>query len=195
MQSMDASFVRRPIQRQQDAELDVEIVTVNEEAEQMLRAVLDDFESLLWFSYRKEFVPIGQVHNVKDTSYWSKLTNVFQGSGYTSDAGWGCMLRYEHTFYNIFFRTGQMMLAHAFMLQHLGRQWRLPIPLRSSYKSKKSKKVQHYVSLAAQQEVVMDKLSMSEVQTIQSSDGAIVVTGAPSGELPPQYLMVRVLIC
>jgi len=49
--------------------------------------------SRLWFSYRRNFVPIGD-------------------SGLTSDKGWGCMLR-----------CGQMILAQALISRHLGSGW------------------------------------------------------------------------
>ncbi|VDK77389.1 unnamed protein product [Litomosoides sigmodontis] len=49
--------------------------------------------SLLWFTYRKNFQPIG-------------------GTGPTTDQGWGCMLR-----------CGQMLLARALVMRHLGRNW------------------------------------------------------------------------
>lgn len=56
--------------------------------------LLSDVRSRLWFTYRKKFSPIG-------------------GTGPSSDAGWGCMLR-----------CGQMILGQALVCRHLGRAWR-----------------------------------------------------------------------
>jgi len=49
--------------------------------------------SKIWMTYRKNYPPIG-------------------GTGPMSDTGWGCMLR-----------CGQMMLAHALVCRHLGKDW------------------------------------------------------------------------
>ncbi|CAG8511685.1 9226_t:CDS:10 [Ambispora leptoticha] len=54
----------------------------------------DDFTSRIWCTYRHNYAPI-------------RPTN------FTSDAGWGCMLR-----------TGQSLLANALIIQFLGREWR-----------------------------------------------------------------------
>eukprot|EP01116_Phalansterium_solitarium_P017591 TRINITY_DN4377_c0_g3_i1.p1 TRINITY_DN4377_c0_g3~~TRINITY_DN4377_c0_g3_i1.p1 ORF type:complete len:348 (-),score=88.79 TRINITY_DN4377_c0_g3_i1:71-1114(-) len=52
---------------------------------------LEAFRSITWFSYRKDFPPISP-------------------SSYSSDSGWGCMLR-----------SAQMMLYQAFVFHYLGR--------------------------------------------------------------------------
>ncbi|KZT08838.1 uncharacterized protein LAESUDRAFT_757025 [Laetiporus sulphureus 93-53] len=87
-----------------------------------------DFTSRIWLTYRSQFQPI------RDTTLSALETeieeNVVLGNspqpkrwnwslggekGWTSDTGWGCMLR-----------TGQSLLANALLHLHLGREWRRP---------------------------------------------------------------------
>uniref|UniRef100_A0A914X332 Cysteine protease n=1 Tax=Plectus sambesii TaxID=2011161 RepID=A0A914X332_9BILA len=62
-------------------------------AKQDLEEIKHFIRSRLWFTYRKNFMPIG-------------------GTGPVSDQGWGCMLR-----------CGQMLLAQSLIVRHLGREW------------------------------------------------------------------------
>lgn len=66
-----------------------------------LDSIRRDIRSKLWFTYRKGFTPIGD-----------------NSSAFTSDKGWGCMLR-----------CGQMVLAQALVSLHLGLSIMLPMEL------------------------------------------------------------------
>ncbi|KII83879.1 hypothetical protein PLICRDRAFT_702172 [Plicaturopsis crispa FD-325 SS-3] len=88
-----------------------------------------DFTSLIWLTYRSQFQPIrdsalsaldsdpGTEPQSQGGSPQQKRWNWPIGGekGWTSDAGWGCMLR-----------TGQSLLANALVHMHLGRDWRRP---------------------------------------------------------------------
>ncbi|XP_029165782.1 cysteine protease ATG4B isoform X1 [Nylanderia fulva] len=71
-----------------------------------LEVIRRDIRSKLWFTYRKGFIPIGGC-----------------SSTFTSDKGWGCMLR-----------CGQMVLAQALITLHLGKDWQwMPETKNSTY--------------------------------------------------------------
>ncbi|KAF9291655.1 Cysteine protease atg4a [Mortierella alpina] len=66
--------------------------------QETLRLFMMDFQSRLWFTYRKDLARI-------------------EPSFYTCDSGWGCMMR-----------TGQSLLAQAFLQAMVKRDWRAHLP-------------------------------------------------------------------
>lgn len=77
---------------------------------------LEDFESRIWLTYRNNFTPIAKSSDPaagSAMSFTTKLRNLANQGGFTSDTGWGCMIR-----------SGQSLLANTLLLQRLGREWR-----------------------------------------------------------------------
>ena len=72
---------------------------------------LDDCEARLWFTYRSSFPPIKKSSEASMTLSVRLRTLGDQG-GFTSDTGWGCMIR-----------SGQSLLANALTTLRLGRGW------------------------------------------------------------------------
>ncbi|TFK48111.1 hypothetical protein OE88DRAFT_604347 [Heliocybe sulcata] len=82
-----------------------------------------DFTSRIWLTYRSQFSPIRDSSltalesAIGEVSQSPRRWNAWLGGekGWTSDQGWGCMLR-----------TGQSLLANALLHLLLGRDWRTP---------------------------------------------------------------------
>jgi cysteine protease ATG4 len=78
---------------------------------------LDDLEARLWLTYRDNFPPIAKSTDPAASSamsFTTKLRNLGNQGGFTSDAGWGCMIR-----------SGQSLLANSLAMVKLGRDWRV----------------------------------------------------------------------
>jgi len=70
---------------------------------------MDDCESRIWFTYRSNFSAIKKSSDASMTLS-VRLRSLGDQGGFTSDTGWGCMIR-----------SGQSLLANALVMQRLGR--------------------------------------------------------------------------
>ncbi|KKK14269.1 hypothetical protein AOCH_003519 [Aspergillus ochraceoroseus] len=78
---------------------------------------LRDFEAKFWMTYRSNFPPIPRDYNHDRKSSMTLgvrlRSQLLDPHGFTSDTGWGCMIR-----------SGQSLLANAMATLLLGRGWR-----------------------------------------------------------------------
>jgi cysteine protease ATG4 len=77
-------------------------------------AFLDDFEARIWLTYRSNFPIIPKSQDPKALSSMSLAvrfrSQLVEPAGFTSDTGWGCMIR-----------SGQSLLANALVMLRMGR--------------------------------------------------------------------------
>ncbi|KAJ2757733.1 Cysteine protease atg4, partial [Coemansia nantahalensis] len=92
--------------------------------------VMSDFSSIIWCTYRSQYPPIAP-------------------SAFTTDAGWGCMLR-----------AGQMLMAQTLQLHHIGRSWEFDW---ESQRDADVRKRDQYVRIVAQ---FLDDYSRTSVFSI-----------------------------
>lgn len=77
---------------------------------------LKDLETRIWLTYRTDF-PL--IEKEKDSPLGISFSSIFRGgvnfnsNGFSSDCGWGCMIR-----------TSQSLVANALLDLHIGRDWR-----------------------------------------------------------------------
>lgn len=84
-------------------------------------AFLDDFESRIWLTYRSNFPPIPKSEDPNASPSMTLSvrlrSQLVESHGFTSDTGWGCMIR-----------SGQSLLANALSILSLGRGMKQILP-------------------------------------------------------------------
>lgn len=87
--------------------------TINGDGGSWPSEFLDDFEARIWLTYRSNFPAIPKSQDPKAASavtFSVRLRNIGDRGGFTSDTGFGCMIR-----------SGQSLLANSILCLRLGR--------------------------------------------------------------------------
>jgi cysteine protease ATG4 len=98
------------------AKSQADLTRLEEEALGWPPEFLDDLESRIWLTYRNNFTPIPRSPDSNTNagiSFATKLRNLGNQGGFSSDTGWGCMIR-----------SAQSLLANALAVTKFGRDWR-----------------------------------------------------------------------
>ncbi|KAF3403802.1 putative cysteine protease atg4 [Penicillium rolfsii] len=105
-------LIPRPLDQASRAEQAT--TSVNDTGSAWPEAFLADFESRIWMTYRSHFAPIPRSKNPEATSSMTLgvrlRSQLMDSQGFTSDTGWGCMIR-----------SGQSLLANALSILQFGR--------------------------------------------------------------------------
>ncbi|CAG8132937.1 unnamed protein product [Penicillium olsonii] len=88
------------------------------------KAFISDFGSRVWITYRSNFIPIPRTKTPEATSSMTLgvrlRSQLMDSQGFTSDTGWGCMIR-----------SGQALLANTLSILVLGRGENRPAMLQT----------------------------------------------------------------
>lgn len=108
------------------AKSQIDLTRSEEEALGWPPEFLDDLESRIWLTYRSNFPPIPRSPDAAPStgiSFATKLRNLGNQNGFSSDTGWGCMIR-----------SGQSLLANSLAILRFGRDWRLGVDVEQEHR-------------------------------------------------------------
>eukprot|EP00689_Sawyeria_marylandensis_P003021 EC824965.1.p1 GENE.EC824965.1~~EC824965.1.p1 ORF type:complete len:194 (+),score=90.46 EC824965.1:55-636(+) len=118
-----------------NSDLGFQIIT--KKSKKNFTGFLYDFESIIYFSYRKNFSPILPSSEIEN---------------FTSDAGWGCL-----------HRTGQMLIARALIIFNFEKEFRLPKQFLNTYKEIKLVKKNLNNNKIENKDIKLEKININNI--------------------------------